>query len=104
MLDKRTDDTPGRQPSGFTQHSGGLASEYAREQGWGINEEERAKEAQEKQDSDGGTDYDQGAKDFGDSAVNTSTAQPVANGGKRIISIPVQSVPKHILAPSKRHR
>lgn len=27
------------EPKGFTVHSSGLASEYAREQGWGINED-----------------------------------------------------------------
>ena len=61
-------------PQGFTPKSGGLASEYAREQGWGINEEERKKTPQQKQDYDGGRNYDYGAQDFGDTAVDTSSA------------------------------
>lgn len=65
-----------RQPVGFTPRSSGLAGEYAREQGWGLNEEERRKAATAKQNLDGGTDYDYGARDFGDSAVDTSTARP----------------------------
>ncbi len=61
-----------RVPQGFTVHSSGLASEYAREQGWGINEEERRKTPRQKQDYDGGTTYDYGARDFGDTAEDTS--------------------------------
>jgi hypothetical protein len=71
-------DSSRRVPAGFTQHSGGLASEYAREQGWGINEDERTRSPQVKQDADGGSDYDYGARDFGDSAVDTSAARPSA--------------------------
>lgn len=67
---------PRKEPSGFTSHSGGLASEYAREQGWDINEEERTKTAAEKQEYDGGRDYDYGPRDFGDTAVDTSDVQP----------------------------
>ena len=107
MLDKKTDDTHVRQPAGFTQHSGGLASEYAREQGWGINEEERAAEAIRKQDSDGGTDHDYGARDFGDAAVDTSAAQPPAKETKRIFSIRIEgnSFPlKGVLKPKKPAR
>jgi hypothetical protein len=98
MLDKKSDDSAVRQPSGFTQHNGGLASEYAREQGWSMNEEERARDAQAKQDAAGGTDYEYGATDFGDSAVDTSAVQPAAKNAKRIISIPIESTPK----PAKR--
>ena len=54
-----------RVPQGFTVHSSGLASEYAREQGWGINEEERTRTPQQKQDYDGGKEYDYGPRDFG---------------------------------------
>lgn len=68
-----------RQPVGFTPRSSGLAGEYAREQGWGLNEEERRKAPATKQNFDGGTDYDYGARDFGDSAVDTSRARPGAN-------------------------
>lgn len=75
-----------REPSGFTPRSGGLTSEYAREQGWDTNEEQRAQRPKEKQQYDGGTDYDYGnAQDFGDSAVDTSSAQPTGNelGGNK---------------------
>ncbi len=65
-----------REPSGFTPRTGGLASEYAREKGWDINEEQRSKTPGEKQDYDGGRDYDYGAQDFGDTAVDTSQAKP----------------------------
>jgi hypothetical protein len=88
MLDKKTEGSKVRLPSGFTRHSGGLASEHAREQGWGMNEEERARDAEPKQGSDGGTDYE--AKNLADSAVDTSTTQPAANAVKRIICIPFQ--------------
>lgn len=64
------------EPSGFTPHTAGLASEYAREQGWGTHEQERTREPNEKQDYDGGRDYDYGARDFGDTAVDTSAVQP----------------------------
>ncbi len=65
-----------QEPSGFTPHRGGLASEYAREQGWGINQDERTRTDDQKQDYDGGKDYEYGARDFGDSAVDTSSVQP----------------------------
>ena len=68
-----------REPSGFTPRTGGLTSEYAREQGWDTNEEQRTKTPPEKQEYDGGRDYDYGAQDFGDTAVDTSSAQPTGN-------------------------
>jgi len=61
---------------GFTVHSSGLASEYAREQGWGINEVERTKTPKQKQDYDGGTNYEYGARDFGDTARPGDPAKP----------------------------
>lgn len=72
MPDKSKDS---HDPLGFTPRSGRLASEYAREQGWQLNEEERAKESDEKRPYDGGADYDYGAQDFGDSPTDTSSAQ-----------------------------
>jgi hypothetical protein len=76
MTDNKQQNSSLPEPAGFTQHRGGLASEYAREQGWGLNLEERTKTPQQKQDYDGGKDYEYGARDFGDSAVDTSEAQP----------------------------
>ena len=71
-----------RVPQGFTVHSSGLASEYARELGWGINEDERKKTPKQKQDYDGGRNFDYGAQDFDDTAKDTSTAQSVAMKNK----------------------
>ena len=65
-----------REPQGFTVHTGGLSSEYAREQGWGLNEEERTKTSQKKQNYDGGRDYEYGPRDFGEKAVDTSSTRP----------------------------
>ena len=65
-----------REPRGFGEHSRGLAGEYAHEQGWGLNEEERTHQPEAKQDFEGGTDYEYGARDFGDTAVDTSNVQP----------------------------
>ena len=77
MLNRNPDHESALRPSGFTTHSGGLASEYAREQGWGINEEERTRTASAKQDYEGGRDYDYGAGDFSSSAVDTRPAPTV---------------------------
>ena len=64
------------EPRGFGEHARGLASEYAHEQGWGLNEEERIKQPPPELQADGGTDYDYGAQDFGDIPVDTSEAKP----------------------------
>jgi hypothetical protein len=77
MAEEKKQSPDRREPSGFTPRTGGLTSEYAREQGWDINEEQRARRPEQKQDYDGGTDYDYGnAQDFGDTAVDTSNAKP----------------------------
>ena len=68
---KRTD-IP--EPRGFGQHTRGLSGEYAHEQGWGLDVEERTKLPRGPQDTDGGTDYEYGARDFGDEPVNTARA------------------------------
>lgn len=62
------------EPRGFGEHTRGLAGEYAHEQGWQLDEEERRKQPEEKQNTDGGTDYEYGAQDFGDEPVNTEGA------------------------------
>jgi hypothetical protein len=71
-----------REPAGFTPRTSGLASEYAREQGWDLNEEQRARTPMEKQAYDGGTDYEYGAQDSDGLTVDTSDAPP-ARGSKR---------------------
>ncbi len=65
-----------QEPLGFTEHTRSLAGEFAHEQGWGLNEQERTKLPEEKQDFEGGTDYEYGARDFGDTAVDTSDVKP----------------------------
>lgn len=72
MTEKSRDNRNARQPVGFTPRSSGLAGEYAREQGWGLNEEERTKAPASKQNFDGGIDYEYGPRDFGDSATDAS--------------------------------
>ena len=61
-----------REPRGFGEHSRGLSGEYAHEQGWGLHEAERRKQSSAPRDTDGDTDYEYGARDFGDEPVNTS--------------------------------
>lgn len=71
------------EPRGFGEHTRGLAGEYAHEQGWQLNEQERTKETIGPQDTDGGGDYEYGARDFGDEPVNTALdpedRKPLAN-------------------------
>jgi hypothetical protein len=62
------------EPRGFGEHTRGLAGEYAHEQGWGIEQDARTRQPIGKQNTDGGTDYDYGARDFGDEPVNTAPA------------------------------
>lgn len=93
---EKQESPPVRTPAGFTPHSGGLASEYAREMGWGLNEPERAKEPEQKQDADGGTNYDYGAADFGDTAKDTNKVMPPAVGETKQTA-PVKSKPPIII-------
>jgi hypothetical protein len=60
------------EPRGFGKHSRGLSGEYAHEQGWGLNLEQRRRQSTQPQNADGGTDYNYGARDFGDEPVNTN--------------------------------
>lgn len=71
MADINEDAPVPAEPRGFGEHTRGLASEYAHEQGWGLAEEERTHQAESPQDTDGGTDYEYGARDFGDEPINT---------------------------------
>jgi hypothetical protein len=70
----QSEDPNRREPTGFTPSSSGPASERAREQGWQTNEEERTQTPLVHQPIDGGTDYDYGARDFGDLPEDTSSA------------------------------
>lgn len=53
------------EPRGFGEHTRGLSGEYAHEQGWGLDVEERTRLARVArdgpQDVDGGREYDYGA-------------------------------------------
>ena len=72
MATEQTNDSTVRhEPRGFGEHTRGLSGEYAHEQGWGLNEAERTRPNRVPQDTDGGTDYEYGARDFGDEPVNT---------------------------------
>lgn len=67
---KKPPPEPIAEPRGFGQRTRGLAGEYAHEQGWGLDVEERTKLPRNPQDTDGGSDYDYSARDFGDDPVN----------------------------------
>ena len=53
-------------PEGFTPGTQGEAGKAAREEGWGLNEDERKKPPQGLHPEFGGKDYDYGPQDFGD--------------------------------------
>ena len=76
MADENQSGGPPKEPLGFTDHTRSLSGEYAHEQGWGLNEAERTAMPKEKQEFEGGADYDYGARDFGDTAVDTSAVVP----------------------------
>ena len=78
-----TKSTP--EPRGFGEHTRGPAGEYAHEQGWGLNEEERKAQPEPTQ-PDAGNDFSYGAQDFGDEAVDTSAAKPTAEDVKTLLS------------------
>lgn len=73
------------EPSGFTPRSSGRASERAHQQGWQTNQEERTHEPEGKLNSDGGTDYDYGARDFGDLPIDTGSAPPATHNKRRTV-------------------
>ena len=79
------DSTKAPEPRGFGEHTRGLAGEYAHEQGWGLNEEERKLQPPATQQADGGNDFDYGAQDFGDEAVDTSSAKPTPEAVGKIL-------------------
>lgn len=79
MPDPSQHPTDATEPRGFGQHTRGLSGEYAHEQGWGLNLDQRKRQSTRLQNAEGGTDYDYGARDFGDEPVNTS-AEPMSGG------------------------
>ena len=81
------------EPRGFGHHTRGLAGEYAHEQGWGLDEPERTLQLPTPQDADGGTDYDYGARDFGDTPVNIVIDHPADSQGDTPDSAPASKAP-----------
>ncbi len=79
------------EPRGFGAHTRGLAGEYAHEQGWGLEEDQRTKLADTPQDTDGGTDYEYGARDFGDEPIN---AARVLGASDQATAAPDAAVPQ----------
>ena len=80
-----TDTKPIPEPRGFGEHTRGLSGEYAHEQGWGLNEDQRKLQPEPAQQADGGNDFDYGAQDFGDEAVDTSSAKPTPEAVGKIL-------------------
>jgi hypothetical protein len=74
MADERPGEAP--EPRGFGEHSRGLAGEYAHEQGWGLAEEQRVRQPDTPQDTDGGNNYNYSAESFGDDPVNMDRITP----------------------------
>jgi hypothetical protein len=68
-------DTSSIEPRGFGQRSRGLGAEYAHEQGWGLDIDERTKISQIPENPRG-KEYDYGARDFGDEPRNAEGPQP----------------------------
>ncbi len=65
-----------KEPAGFGLHNHGRAAEYAQEQGWGTNEEERTRPAENPAVVSGGTNYNYGPQDFGDTPVKEGSVEP----------------------------
>jgi hypothetical protein len=63
------------EPRGFGKHTHGLAAEYAHEQGWGLDVDERTK-LSPTPENPRGKEYDYGARDFGDEPRSTEGPAP----------------------------
>lgn len=64
-----------REPRGFGEHARGPAAEKAHELGWDLNEDARTELPQNAENTYGGTDYNYGARDFGDDPVKMNTTE-----------------------------
>ncbi|MFN2976517.1 hypothetical protein [Terriglobus aquaticus] len=69
-------ETSAHEPRGLGEHARGIASENAHQQGWGLNEEQRARSSADATNAVGGDDYDYGARDFGDEPINMGGSKP----------------------------
>jgi len=74
MTENRSNEV--RKPRGFSPGTTGTAGENAHEQGWQLNEEERSKTAKSLVGKTGGTDFNYGAQDFGDTPEDMSSTRP----------------------------
>lgn len=54
------------EPKGLGENDLGPTGEAGREQGWGLNQEQRTSQPAGKPSHYGGRDYDYGAQDFGE--------------------------------------
>ncbi len=71
MAEHKASEQQPTEPRGLGEHTRGLTAEYAHEQGWQIDEAERTQLPPEgPQDTSGGTNYEYGARDFGDEPTN----------------------------------
>ena len=85
-----------RKPRGFSPGTTGAAGANAHEQGWQLNEEERSNIAKSLVGKTGGTDYNYGAQDFGDTPEDMSSLRsetspvpprPQSKEGPRMVSV-----------------
>jgi hypothetical protein len=68
-----------KEPRGLGEHTRGLPGEYAHEQGWGLDEEERRRQPVVPRDTDGGNNYNYSAQDFGDEPMNMARVEAEAD-------------------------
>lgn len=59
-------DKKSAEPKGLGEKNLGPTAEAAHEDGWGLSEEQRTSQPAGKPDHYGGTDFEYGARDFGD--------------------------------------
>lgn len=74
-----SEDETAHEPEGFSTHTRGSSSENARDQGWGLNQNERARDAGGPQNATGGSGYDYGAHDFSDTPSDTREARAIGS-------------------------
>ncbi len=70
-------DEPHDQPEGLADDRLGPNAEAAREQGWGLNEDERKQQPTGHPAHYGGIGYDYGAQDFGDAPAKRDNPEGV---------------------------
>jgi hypothetical protein len=76
MTQQRSQNGKAEEPAGLGVHNHGPAAEYAQQQGWGAAEEERTQPAGSIEGAYGGTNYEYGARDFGDTPIDEGETRP----------------------------